>query len=114
MKGLSKFMAFNASAFFKDKEIMVIANEDWVDYENGKPTEPKGTKYKCMIVTDKTNYGEGASKLNEGEQIIIKVEGKAKPYDKFSRVKMINPKCNVYGEYRNNISITAEDVEFSK
>lgn len=113
MKKLREFNRFDCEAFFKDKDVRVIAHENWNEYEEGKATKKVGTKYKCIIVTDKTIYKgtDVVSDLNAGEQIDVKVAQEAKSYKKFSRIKFINATASVYGSFMSELSVKAEDVE---
>jgi len=36
MKKLREFNKFDCEAFFKDKDVQVMANKPWDDYEDGK------------------------------------------------------------------------------
>lgn len=99
MKKLRQFNQFNCGAFFKDKDIRVMAHEPWQDYEGGQVTKQLDTKYKCVVATDKTEY-EGKDiepDLNAGEQIIVKVLPPPKDYKKFSRIMFVKATASVYG-----------------
>ena len=96
----------------EQKDIRVIGSEPIFDYVDGKATNNVGTKYKCIIVTDQTDYSDGSQDLNTGEQLNIKISAPAKPYKKFDRVVLKNPIGKIYGEFQNNLSLTADDIEF--
>lgn len=112
MKQLRKFLRFDSDAFFEGKDVRVLAHEPWNDYEDGRITEILGTKYKCVIAVDNTDYENEnlSSNLNGGEQVVVKVPGNAKEYVPFSRIKFVNAVGVVYGQYQNELSLTAEDV----
>lgn len=113
MKFLNKLMKFNDAVFFSDKEIRVVGDEPWYEYSTvGSTKKVKGTKYKCIITLDKTKYSDDTVGGNDGEALVIKVEGRAKPYKKFAIINVIEPESKVYGEYRNQLSVVAKDVEF--
>jgi len=113
MKKLRGFNKFDCEAFFKDKDVRVLATEQWNDFEDGQVTKQLGTKYKCVIVTDNTKY-EGKDvqpDLNAGEQIDVKVAQPPKQFKKFSKITFVNPTASVYGSFQSELSVKAEDVD---
>lgn len=110
MKGLREHLEFRAKDFFEKKELRVIASEAWTDYEEGQAGKSLGTKYKCVISDDNTVYKKSGTN-NEGEQVDVKVEKPAKVFKKFARVTLVNPIANVYGDYQNQLSVKADDIE---
>ena len=112
MKNINKLLEFNSDKFFTGKDIRVTGDQPWVEYENGVPQPPKGTKYKCIILQDVTKYDEVTIGGNEGEALTVKVPGPKKEYKKLAKVKLNNPTCKIYGDYRNQLSVTAEDIIF--
>lgn len=114
MKKLRQFNVFDAVGFFKDKDVRVMAHEDWKDYdEDGKNSKVIGTKYKCVIATDRTEYTgvDVAPDLNAGEQIDVKVPQPPKEYKKFSKITFVNPTASVYGTFMSELSVKADDVD---
>lgn len=113
MKKLRQFNKFDCEAFFKDKDVRVMAVEPWYDYEDGKRTKQLGTKYKCIIATDNTDYGgkDDQPDLNAGEQVDVKVPLPPKKFKKFSKITFINPTATVYGTFMSELSVKADDVE---
>lgn len=113
MKKLRGFNKFDCEAFFKDKDVRVMAHEAWNEYDDGKITKQLGTKYKCVIATDKTEYQgkDVPPDLNAGEQIDVKVPQQPKDYKKFSRITFVNPSASVYGTFQSELSVKADDVE---
>lgn len=113
MKKLKQFSRFDCEAFFKDKDVRVMAQEPWNEYEDGKATKQLGTTFKCVIATDNTKY-EGKDvepDLNAGEQINVKVPQPPKQFKKFSRITFVNPTASVYGSFQSELSVKADDVE---
>lgn len=90
-----------------------MAQEPWNDYEDGKVTKQLGTKLKCVIATDNTDYGgkDVEPDLNAGEQIDVKIPLPSKEFKKFSRVTFVNPTASVYGTFQSELSVKADDVE---
>lgn len=113
MKKLRNYNRFDCEAFFKDKDVRVMAHEAWNDYHEGQITKQLGTKYKCVIATDNTKYdGENVEPdLNAGNQIDVKVSQPPKDYKKFSRITFINATASVYGTFMSELSVKAEDVD---
>ena len=101
---------FNNKEFFSKKEFQLYAVEKWVDYKTEKEL---GSQYKVVIYRDNTDYGD-LSVSNAGETIMVKVAGeKAIDYDGQPRfVKLINPRATIYGEYRNQLSVHADGLEY--
>jgi len=116
MKRLRQFNKFDCEAFFKEKDVRVLAHEDWNEYDNGEITKRLGTKYKCVIATDSTIYGDEneANDLNAGEQVDVKVPHPEKEYKKFSKITLINASGSVYGTFQNELSVVAEDVKIQE
>lgn len=116
MKQLRRFLKFDTDGFFKGKDVRVLADEPWYEYEDGQISRTLGTKYKCVIAVDNTDYENEdlAPDLNAGEQIVVKVTQDPKNYQKFSRIKFINATASVYGQFQSELSLTAEDVDIQE
>lgn len=107
MKKLSYFLYFLIEDFLKGKRLMVIGQSEWKDYDSGKLL---GTKVETVIIEDKTDYGTLGKALNLYEKMTIKVPKQIRvPVN--SEITIINPEASVYGDYRNQLSVTAESVE---
>lgn len=113
MKGLSSFLAFDTERFFADKKLVLVKTEQWANRnEEGAVTEILGTKATLMIVEEKTDYGRDIS--NFGAQFVVKVPDMAP--SAFSKLTPLSSevvikdveKASVYGDYRNELSITAK------
>ena len=109
MKGLSQFQTFDSISFFRDKLLKVTANGPLMDYTTKQVT---GTKTSVVIVEDKTVYhtktGEQISNLYE--KINVKVPGKTLTLAPGTLVELVDAKCVIYGDYRNQLSVTAADI----
>ena len=110
MKGLMQFQSFDSVSFFCDKSLQVISCGPLMDYETKQTV---GTKISVAIVEDKTVYrtkaGEQISNLFE--KLNIKVPGKTLELAPGTLVGLVSPKCVIYGDYRNQLSVTADDVK---
>ena len=107
MKFLNMFLKFNWSAFAKGKRFMCIGCKDWTDYKSG---EYLGTKIEAVIMQDDTNYGKEDGESNIFEKVTFKVS-KDLDIPLNSEIVPKSVEAKVYGEYRNLISCTAEDIE---
>ena len=109
MKKLNMFTYFDFDGFAKDKRFMSTGIQPLKDFDSGKVT---GTKVEAVIVQDNTNYGnkEGEVISNQYEKLTFKV---LKQIDVPMNVEIrpVRAKATVYGEHRNQLSITADNVE---
>lgn len=108
MKFLTQFLEFRSNDFFKDKHFLVTSVEELLDFETKKHL---GTKVTAAIVKDDTAYKQktGEVKTNLFEKVVFKVtkdvDVKVNTY-----VYPVNPVCKVYGQYNDQLSITASDI----
>ena len=108
MKGLSQFQHFDSVAFFKDKMLKVASNGPLMDYNTKQVI---GTKTTVVIVEDHTEYHTKAGAIsNIYEKINVKVPGKTLELTPGTLVDLIDPTCVIYGDYRNQLSVTAADI----
>ena len=109
MKKLNMFTYFDFDGFAKGKRLMSIGQQEWKDFNSG---DVLGTKVEVVIAQDKTDYGvtDGEVINNLYEKLIIKVPMQITvPMN--VEVRPINAKATVYGDYRDRISVTAENIE---
>ncbi|PAF20322.1 hypothetical protein CHH49_16910 [Terribacillus saccharophilus] len=113
MKKLRQFNKFDIEAFLKEKDVRVMAQEPWYDYVDGQKTKQIGTKYKCVIATDKTVYegNDVEPDLNAGEQIFVKVPKPPMEFKKFSKIFFVNPTASIYGTFMSELAVKADDVD---
>lgn len=104
MKNLLEFLSFDAKKFFKDKQLVALSSKDWSDY---KTKEKLGTKIEVVVFEDNTKYQKEGT--NRFEKFYIKTK-KDIQIDSSSVVKLVNPVCSVYGEFRNCLSVICDDV----
>lgn len=110
MKNLSQFMYFDIDGFLTGKTLLLIRIDPWLKYDT---KENLGTKAELVITSDKTDYGNSAKSNNLYEKIVVKVPKELNlPLN--STVKLIEPVANVYGDYRNQLSIVSENLEVVK
>ena len=108
MKKLSQFMRFDFEAFSKEKIYQVIGISEWRDYETKKHM---GTKLEVVITRDNTQYKqkEGENVSNRFEKLTFKI-CKDINVPMNTSVMPINAVATVYGDYRNQLSVTADDI----
>lgn len=108
LKGLAQFTYYD-KGFFVNLKLISIGKSVWKDYESGTP---KGTKGEFVIAADKNKYkaAEGEVVNNVYEKLTVKFpKGIDIPMN--VEVRLVNPEATVYGDYRNQLSIIADDIE---
>ena len=108
MKKLSQFLKFDWKEFSNGKTLQVIGIQEWVDYNT---KAHMGKKIEALITKDNTPYkqNEGEHVTNAFEKITFKVS-KDVNIPVGSYIEPVNVTATVYGEYRNQLSVTADDI----
>ena len=105
MKKLGLFTRFMWDDFANGKRFMCVGCTPWRDFDSD---ELLGTKVETVIVEDNTSYGD-PNVTNLYEKVTFKVSKDVK-----IPINMeVNPKrvtAIVFGEYRNQLSCTAEEL----
>lgn len=115
LKNLSHFTAFNAPQFLSRKELRFISATRWIEKTDMSSEVEKGIKVSLLIYKDNSDYPN--EKTNLGEQITVKV-----PFASLEDFSVFQPmvtvcevtnieKAVIYGEYRNQLSLTASVIE---
>lgn len=115
LKNLSHFTAFNAPQFLSRKELRFISATRWIEKTDTSSEVEKGIKVSLLIYKDNSDYPN--KKTNLGEQIMVKVPFAS--LEDFSAFQPMATVCEVtniekaviYGEYRNQLSLTASVIE---
>ncbi len=109
LKKLNQFNYFATEEFFSKLGLIAVGKSVWKDFETGSV---KGTKVEVVICSDKHDYNlqDGDTVNNIYEKLTIKIP-KEIDVPMNAKVRLVNPEANIYGEYRNQLSITAEDIE---
>lgn len=118
LKNLNYFTTFNTSQFLSQKELRFISAIPWIEKTDTGSEVEKGVKVALLIYKDSSDYPN--DKTNLGEQITVKVPfASIEDYSAFK--PMVTPcevidieKAVVYGEYRNQLSLTATVVEVTE
>lgn len=105
MRHLSRYQKFMWDAFAKGKRFKCVGTREWKDRDSRSHL---GTIVDAVISQDATNYGKEGNNLYE--KIPFKV---AKDITIPVDVEIIpkNVEAVIYGEFRNQLSCTAEDIE---
>ncbi len=108
MKKLNQFTTFDWNAFAKGKAFLATGKSEWKNFDTG---EHLGTKIEAVIARDETEYDthDGETVTNLYEKLTFKVR---KDMDVPVNTQ-IQPKgvvASVYGDYRNQLSCTADDI----
>lgn len=118
LKNLSHFTQFNAPQFLSRKELRFISASRWVEKGDTDSEIEKGVKVSLLVYQDNSEYPN--EKNNLGEQLLVKVPfASIEDYTGFQPMittcEVINiEKAVVYGEYRNQLSLTGTVVEGDK
>ena len=108
MKYLNQFLKFDWELFSKNKRFVSIGKRHWTNFET---KEHLGTLIDAIIYKDDTPYKqkEGEITSNAYEKVTFKV---AKDIDIPMNVEIqaTNVDATVYGDFREKLSITAEDI----
>ena len=110
LKNLRQFERFDCVAFFAGKKLMVVSCLPLKDYDTGMHL---GTKAELAITEDNTVYKpnkDGIVSKNLFEKLTVKVS-KDIALPEGAIVELVNPVGTVYGDYRNQLSIRADDVK---
>lgn len=109
LKKLNQFMYFDFAKFWTGKVGKCSSIERWTDHETKKIL---GSKIGLSIVRDETPYKQkdGEQVTNEYQTITVKIPKTEVHISVGNVVKIINPVATVYGQYRNELSVKADDV----
>lgn len=108
LKKLNQFLKFDFEEFSKGKVFQVTGTSEWVDYATKAHA---GTKIEVLIIKDNTQYKqkEGEHVTNAYEKLTFKVRKDAN-VSVGTFVMPVNAAGTVYGDYRNQLSVTADDI----
>lgn len=108
-KKLNGFTFFDFAKFWNGKVGKCSGIEPWRDFETKRVL---GTKVEITIVKDETPYPQkdGEHVTNLYKAFWVKVPKMDLDLPIGSVVRIVNPVATVYGEYRNQLSVKADDV----
>ena len=107
MKRLNAFSHVDVETMTSNMELKAMKSEILSDFETKKEL---GAKYTVLIWSDSNDYGTiGVS--NAGETFTVKILGQnPKPIETPVDIELVNPTGVIYGDYRNQLSVTADDI----
>ncbi len=110
MKKLNMFLQFDWDGFAKDKSFQVTDVKPLRDREHNETV--LGTVVELVILKDDTDYqtkpGEVVSNLYE--KLRVKIPRSSVDVQVGDPVALINPVATVFGDYRNQLSVKADDI----
>ena len=110
LKNLYHFERFDLIAFLMGKELTVTDCRPWKDRDS---QQELGLKYEVAITKDKTAYPpakDGRTASNLYEKFTVKVP-KTLSVPIGAVVTIVNGTATIYGDYRNQLSVRAEDLK---
>lgn len=110
MRGLNQFTVFDFERFNVGKMYVSISQRKWIDDDTGKVI---GTKVDSLIWKDGTVYKDdknGDKITNKYEKVTFKVR-KQISVPPNVEIRPVNPIASIYGDYRNQLSVTCDDIE---
>ncbi len=110
LKKLSMFQYFDIDGFLAKKKLMLVGSQEWREFQTQRVL---GTKIDVVIVSDETDYGNADGNVvnNLYEKLSVKIPAKLSNLPMKALIKLHAPTAVVYGEYRNALSITADNIE---
>lgn len=110
LKYLSQFQLFEWDRFAEGKIFHVVGQAPWTDFDTGANF---GTKVEVGIVADLTAYDRspGDTRTNQYEKVVFKVGRALDEIPPGTQVRPLNVVAKIYGDYRNELSLKASDVE---
>lgn len=110
LRHLREHERFDLEGFLRRMELMVTNISAWDDYATKARL---GTKVEVVIIKDDTPYQPGADgtvQTNLFEKLVFKVRKNDVTVKVGDRVVPKGAEATVYGDFRNQLSITADDV----
>lgn len=111
MKNLHHFERFLTDDFLHGKELTVKSCGPWKDFET---KVEKGTKIAVIVTKDDTVYPPGKNgkiDTNLFENFMIKIPKINFTVDVGAVIIPVNGNGSIYGDFRNQLSILADDVK---
>ena len=104
MKKLGAFLRFDTVGFLDGKRLLVNSVGEWVDFDT---KAHMGTKLEVVIIEDRMKYPckDDEHVSNRFEKFNVGLAVKPNDY-----VKLVNAEGKIYGDFRNQLSVTCDDV----
>lgn len=108
MKKLNLFTKMMIDEFLEGKVLMAMKSEEAIDFST---KEIIGAKYTILIWKDECPHYDGNDVSNAGETFSVKVKGaRPKKITQPIAVELVDPSGVIFGDFRNQLSVTAKDV----
>jgi len=105
-KKLGLFQHFEADKFLKDKTLLALAVEPFVNDDKIQI----GYKVTVVVYDDSTDYGN-SDVTNAGDSYKVKIQNmQMNQFELPVMVKLVKPIGTVYGDYREKLSLSAENI----
>ncbi len=119
-KNARSFLHFDVEGFQKNHVFQLLKVEPGYNYVNKEREEkPSHTKVLVMIISDYTDEGKTGAGVNQYTQLSVKFP--AISYNDHNvaqlmslagkRVALVDPEIKVYGDFQNQLSVTAKSIE---
>lgn len=108
-KKLNDFVHFDFEKFWNGKVGKCTGCSTWSDFNT---KEVLGTRVEITIVKDDTPYKQkdGEQVTNMFKTLVVKVPRTSVNVKVGDNVHIVNPVATVYGQYRNELSVKADNV----
>lgn len=107
---LHPYDTFPFDNFAKGKKFEVTEMKPWLDYDTGRRL---GTTVTVSIAEDNSEYppsANGEVRDNYRQVFNVKVRKETVAVNRFDLVRFVGVQAKIYGEFRNQLSVEAEDV----
>lgn len=109
LKKLNQFNTFATDEFFEKLGLLTVGKSTWREFGTSMV---KGTKIEVVICSDRHDYNSQNGEVvnNLYEKLTVKIP-KEVDVPMNVKVRLVNPSATIYGDYRNQLAITADDIE---
>lgn len=107
---LIPYDSFPFDDFAKGKKFEVTEMKPWIDYDTGRRL---GTTVTVSIAEDHSEYppsANGEVRDNYRQVFSVKVGKETVAVNRFDLVRFVGVRAKIYGEFRNQLSVEADDV----
>lgn len=96
--------------FLSNIKLVTVGQSVWRDYETGGT---RGTRLETVIAGDKHAYNTSNGEVvnNMYEKLVVKIPKQEIQVPMNVEVRLKGAEGRVYGDYRNQLSVVAEDIE---
>lgn len=117
LKKLGHFQIVDTKRLLAKDQFLFTKAEEWKEGSDSESLRTVGTKITGVIAIDGADYGDDSLReLNRGESLTIKVQQPLsafndwKPFGSIFKITEVT-KAVIYGQFRNQLSITVPSLE---